>query len=91
MEKQNFFDLNFDQLKNFLIEKVEIDSNKAKMRAQQMFNAIYKKNIKSLDELTTFGLELRERIKSLVSLDKPKIIDVQKSKDKTLSNSFLRS
>ena len=45
MEKQNFFDLNFDQLKNFLIEKVEIDSNKAKMRAQQMFNAIYKKNI----------------------------------------------
>ena len=28
MEKQNFFDLNFGQLKNFLIEKVEIDSNK---------------------------------------------------------------
>ena len=61
MEKQNFFDLNFDQLKNFLIEKVEIYSNKAKMRAQQMFNAVYKKNIKNLDELTTFGLELRER------------------------------
>ena len=52
MEKQNFYDLNFDQLKNFLTSKVEIDSTKAKMRAQQMFNAVYKKNIKSFDELT---------------------------------------
>jgi adenine C2-methylase RlmN of 23S rRNA A2503 and tRNA A37 len=54
MEKQNFYDLNFDQLKNFLIDKAEVDGSKAKMRAQQMFNAVYKKNIKSLDELTTF-------------------------------------
>ena len=47
MEKQNFFDLNFDQLKNFLIEKAKIDNNKAKMRAQQMFNAVYKKILKA--------------------------------------------
>ena len=59
MNKQNFYDLNFDQLKNFLIEKAEIDDKKAKMRAQQMFNAVYKKNIKNFDELTTFGLELK--------------------------------
>ena len=84
MEKQNFYDLNFDQLKNFLIDKAEVDGSKAKMRAQQMFNAVYKKNIKSLDELTTFGLELREKIKKLISLDKPKIIDIQKSKDGTI-------
>ena len=64
MEKQNFYDLNFDQLKNFLIDKAEVDGSKAKMRAQQMFNAVYKKNIKSFDELTTFGLELREKIKN---------------------------
>ena len=76
MNKQNFYDLNFDQLKNFLIEKVEIEDKKAKMRAQQMFNAVYKKNIKNFDELTTFGLELREKIKNLISLDKPKIIDI---------------
>ena len=63
MNKQNFYDLNFDQLKNFLIEKAEIEDKKAKMRAQQMFNAVYKKNIKNFDELTTFGLELREKIK----------------------------
>ena len=84
MEKQNFYDLNFDHLKNFLISKVEIDSTKAKMRAQQMFNAVYKKNIKSFDELTTFSLELREKIKKLISLKKPKIVDIQKSKDGTI-------
>ena len=66
MDKQNFYDLNFDQLKNFLIEKAEVDNKKAKMRSQQMFNAVYKKNIKSFDELTTFGLELREKIKNLI-------------------------
>ena len=78
MNKQNFYDLNFDQLKNFLLEKVEIEDKKVKMRAQQMFNAVYKKNIKNFDELTTFGLELREKIKNLISLDKPKIIDILK-------------
>ena len=67
MEKQNFYDLNFDQLKAFLIESAEIDQKKAKMRSQQLFNAVYKKNIKDFDELTTFGVELRNKIKNLVS------------------------
>ena len=84
MEKQNFYDLNFDQLKIFLIEKVNVENNKANMRAQQMFNAVYKKNIKNFDELTTFSLDLREKIKKLISLAKPKIIDIQKSKDGTV-------
>ena len=56
MEKQNFYDLNFDQLKAFLIEKGEVEPKKAKMRSQQLFNAVYKKNIKSFDELTTFAV-----------------------------------
>ena len=61
MKKQNFYDLNFDQLKNFLIEKGKVEPKKAKMRSQQLFNAVYKKNIKSFDELTTFGLELKKK------------------------------
>ena len=48
------------QLKEFLIDKVGIAEKQAKMRSQQMFNAVYKKNIKSFDELTTFSLELRK-------------------------------
>ena len=56
MEKQNFYDLSFDQLKNFLVEEVGVNSKKAKMRAQQLFQSCYKKNIKSFDELTNFSL-----------------------------------
>ena len=66
MEKQNFYDLNFDQLKAFLVEYGEVEPGKAKMRSQQLFNAVYKKNIKKFDELTTFGLELRNKIKDLI-------------------------
>ena len=84
MEKKNFYDLNFDQLRLFLIEKGKVETKKAKMRSQQLFNAVYKKNIKSFDELTTFGSELRNKIKDLISLEKPKIIDIQKSKDGTI-------
>ena len=84
MEKQNFYDLNFDRLKNFLTSKVEIDSAKAKMRSQQLFNAVYKKNIKSFNELTTFSADLKKKIEQLASLEKPKIVDIQKSKDGTI-------
>ena len=63
MKKQNFYDLSFNQLKRFLIDKAEVESKKAKMRSQQLFNAVYKKNIKDFDELTTFRVELRDKIK----------------------------
>ena len=68
MEKQNFYDLDFDQLKAFLIEKGEVEPKKAKMRSQQLFNAVYKKNIKSFDELTTFCIIFRCKIKYLIIL-----------------------
>ena len=38
------------------------------MRSQQLFNAVYKKNIKCFEELTTFGADLRNKIEDLISL-----------------------
>ena len=84
MEKKNFYDLNFEQLKTFLIDKAAVDPKKAKMRSQQLFNAVYKKNIKCFKELTTFGADLRNKIEDLISLEKPEIVDIQKSKDGTI-------
>ena len=63
MEKQNFYDLNFDQIKTFLIEKAEVEPKKAKMRSQQLFNAVYKKNIKVLMSLPHSELNLEARSK----------------------------
>ena len=83
MEKQNIYDLNFDSLKNFLIDKANVKESQSKMRAQQILSAVYKQNIKNFDELTTFSLELREKIKNLISLEKPKAIEIQKSTDGT--------
>ena len=39
MDKQNFYDLNFDQLKNFLIEKVNVDED----QIEPFLPYIYKK------------------------------------------------
>ena len=51
MEKQNFYDLNFDQLKAFLIEKGEVEPKKAKMRSQQPLMQFIKKILKVLMSL----------------------------------------
>ena len=40
MEKQNFYDLNFDHLKSFLIKEVGVDKKKAKMRSQQLNKSV---------------------------------------------------
>ena len=74
MEKQNFYDFNFDHLKSFLVEEIGIDEKKAKMRSQQLFNAVYKQNIKSFDELSTLGVDLKKKINESLTLEKPKII-----------------
>ena len=60
MEKQNFYDLNFDQLKAFLIEKGEVEPKKAKMRSQQLFNAVYKKYIKPNYHIVRFHIGLED-------------------------------
>ena len=83
MEKQNFYDLNFDQLKNFLIEKAEIDDKKAKDASTAMFNAVYKKH-KKFRWTYNIRIRIKKKVKNLISLDKPKIIDIQKSKDGTI-------
>ena len=74
MKKINFFDLTFEDLKTFLIEKAGIEKGKEKMRAQQLFSAIYKKGLTNFDDLTTVTNDLRKKLDNLLSLDLPKII-----------------
>jgi len=51
MAKQNFYNLTFEELKNFLAEKIGIEKNKVKMRAQQLYKAIYQKGLTSFFEI----------------------------------------
>jgi len=83
-KKKNFYDLNFNELKTFLIEEVGVDSDKVKMRAQQIFSAVYKKGVKNFNDLTTVTIELRKKLDDVLNLNLPKVIKTEIAEDKTI-------
>ena len=84
MEKQNFYDLTFEDLKAFLTEKAGVEKSKVKMRAQQLFSAVYKKGLTNFNDLTTVTQELRKELDNVLSLDLPKIVKTEVADDKTI-------
>ena len=84
MVKQNFYNLTFEELKTFLTEKVGIEKGKVKMRAQQLYKAIYQKGLISLNDLTTVTRDLRKELDNVLSLDLPKIVKKEVADDKTI-------
>ena len=84
MEKQNLLNLNYEDLKLFLSEKIGIDNKKLNMRTQQIFTAVYQKGLNDFNELTTIPLELREKLDKNISLNDTKIVETHESKDGTL-------
>jgi len=82
--KKNFYNLSFNDLKTFLTEKVGVDSSKAKMRAKQIYSAVYKKGLKNFNDLTTIKNDLRKDLDSILTLDLPKIIRTEIADDKTI-------
>ena len=84
MALKNFFEFNFKSLKHFLNQDLEIEEKKIPMRSKQIWQSVYKKGSFEINNLTTFPLELRSKLNSLISLDKPKIIKTQTSDDGTI-------
>ena len=82
--KQNLLDLNYENLKSFLSKKIGVEEKKLNMRTQQIFTAVYQKGLNNFDELTTFPLELREKLKKNISFNDSKIIETHESSDGTL-------
>ena len=84
MAKQNFYNLTFEELKTFLAEKAGVEKSKVKMRAQQLFSAVYKKGLTNFNDLTTVTQELRKELDNVLSLDLPKIVKTEVADDKTI-------
>jgi len=84
MQKKNFFEFNFQSLKHFLIKDLGIEEKKVSMRSKQIWQSVYQKGASEIKNLTTFPLELRSKLKSLISLQKPTIIKTQTSSDGTI-------
>ena len=82
--KQNLLDLNYDQLKIFLSEKIGIEEKKLNMRTQQIFTAVYQKGLCDFNKLTTIPLDLREKLKKKISFNNAKITETHESTDGTL-------
>ena len=84
MTQKNFFEFNFESLKNFLVKDLAIEKKKVSMRSKQIWQSVYKKGSFEINNLTTFPLELRDKLSSLISLQRPKIINTQTSSDGTI-------
>ena len=84
MAKQNFYNLTFEELKTFLAEKAGIEKGKVKMRAQQLYKAIYQKGLTGFVDLTTVTQDLRKELDNVLSLDLPKIVKTEVADDKTI-------
>ncbi len=82
--KQNLLDLNYDDLKFFLREKIRIEEKKLNMRTQQLFTALYQKGADKFEQITTIPKELRKKISSMANLNLSKIIEKHKSNDGTI-------
>ena len=84
MSEVNFFDLNFESLKIFLNKELKIEEKKVSMRSKQIWQSVYKKGSFEINNLTTFPLELRDKLNNLISLQGPKITKTQTSSDGTI-------
>ena len=84
MALKNFFEFNFESLKLFLSQDLEIDEKKISMRSKQIWQSVYKKGSFEINNLTTFPLELRSKLNNLINLERPKILKTQTSTDGTI-------
>ena len=72
----NIYGLTLEDLENYFIE---IGSKK--FHADQLFSWLYEKRIKSYEEVTNIKKELLERVSKDYSIDRLKIVSVEKDKD----------
>ncbi len=84
MNNKNFFEFNFESLKFFLSKDLQIEDKKILMRSKQIWQSVYKKGSFQINNLTTFPLELRNKLESLINLERPQIIKTQTSNDGTI-------
>lgn len=72
---RSVYDYTIEEFQDYFLEIGE-----TKYRATQMFNAIYKNNVESIDDITTIKKDLREKIKFDLVCDKLEVEEVIESK-----------
>ncbi len=65
------------------IEDLVGSLHEAPFRARQIFSGVYRRRIRSLDELTDLGKDLRARLRNSVVIEYPQVVRVFQSRDGT--------
>lgn len=73
---RNIYDLTIKELEDYFIS-----INEKKFRAVQVYEALYKRRIKSFDDMTNISKEVREKLKQDFSFYKIKMLIKQKGKN----------
>ena len=84
MEKNNFYDFEYDELRNFLALDLNLDKKGSSMRANQIWRFIYKNGISQIDNFKNLPKEFKENIKEKITFNRVTIQEKKKSLDGTI-------
>jgi len=80
---QSLIGLSRDEIKE-IFANMNVDSKKQNMRTKQLWSALYSSGAASIDDITTFGKEFREKLKENYTIDRLDIVSRQDSNDGTI-------
>ena len=84
MEKNIFYDLEYEELKAYLSNSFNLDEKKSSMRANQIWKFVYKKGLMQVDSFLNISNELKENLENKINFDRITISEEKKSVDGTI-------
>ena len=83
MEK-NFYDFEYEELKEYLINNFHLDEKKSSMRANQIWKFVYKNGFVKLEKFLNISKELKEKMGNKIDFNRITINEEKKSVDGTI-------
>ena len=83
MEK-NFYDFEYEELKDYLTDSFHIDEKKSSMRANQIWKFVYKNGFVKLEKFLNISNDLKEKMENKIDFNRITISEEKKSIDGTI-------
>ena len=84
MEKNNFYDFEYEELKKFISVNYELDYKKSSMRTNQIWKFVYKNGFVKLEEFLNIPKTLKKYLGNKIDFERIKIQEEKKSTDGTI-------
>ena len=83
MEK-NFYDFEYEELKEYLTNNFHLDEKKSSMRANQIWKFVYKNGFVKLEKFLNISKELKEKMGNKIDFNRITVSEEKKSVDGTI-------